>query len=90
MATGLLVRGQEVLANGRAIASEIVHGRWLRRLGKADVPVATPEDAARWGGAPHNLTLRAHYRTDTAGTERRMRATVRHSGVSERSAIWRL
>lgn len=68
-AAGVLSRTEEHLVAGDAVASEIVHDGWRRHLG-AHLPEITPEDAgsrlARIAGGA-DLTLYAHYTTDTAG-----------------------
>lgn len=79
LAAGLLSRDHEALAEGRAIASEIVNDRWIRRLVDTAIPAITPEDAGRRLGAltgHAGLTLYAHYQTDTAGHHGRMQGAV--------------
>jgi 2,3-bisphosphoglycerate-independent phosphoglycerate mutase len=70
LGAGLLNRHHEALARGEAIASEIVNDGWIRHLGLEDLPRVEPRSAG------HNLarltreadlTLFAHYHTDTAG-----------------------
>jgi len=67
---GVLDRHEEALAEGEAVASEIVNDGWIEKLGHTGVPRITPEAAggnlARVSRAAH-LTLYAHYSTDTAG-----------------------
>ncbi len=76
---GLLVRHEEALAREEAVSSEIVNDGWRRHLGFHDLPDPTPERAgrtlARLAGG-HDLTLYAHYATDTAGHRREMPAAV--------------
>ena len=76
---GLLSRDHRALAEGRAVASEIVNDRWIRWLGEAVIPAITPEDAGRRLGelTRHaGLTLYAHYQTDTAGHRGGMQGAV--------------
>ncbi|MGE0159586.1 MAG: alkaline phosphatase family protein [Gemmatimonadales bacterium] len=67
---GVLTRHEEELAAGTAVSSEIVNDGWRRHLGFDAVPDVT---AARAGAnlarvSRHaDLTLFAHYATDTAG-----------------------
>lgn len=67
---GVLDRHQEALASGQAVSSEIVNDGWRDRLGHKSVPDITAEQA---GGnlariaRDADLTLYAHYATDTAG-----------------------
>jgi len=67
---GLLNRHQEALGRGEAVSSEIVNDGWQHHLGHASLPSVTPEQA---GGnlariaAQADLTLYAHYTTDTVG-----------------------
>jgi hypothetical protein len=69
-AAGLLTRDHTALGRGEAVASEIVNDGWQRWVGSEAVPGVTPEGAgetlARIANA-HELTLFAHYSTDTAG-----------------------
>ena len=70
LAAGLLTRDHTALAEGCAVASEIVNDRWTRRLDEAVIPAITPEEAGRTLGelTRHSgLTLYAHYHTDAAG-----------------------
>lgn len=67
---GLLDRHQEALAVGEAVTSELDNEAWRRHLGPPDLPHISVTDAGRnlgriAGGA--DLTLYAHYGTDTAG-----------------------
>ncbi|MCG6957186.1 MAG: alkaline phosphatase family protein [Gemmatimonadetes bacterium] len=67
---GVLDRHEEALGAGHAVASEIVNDGWRRHLGHTALPRVTPEEAGRHlagiaGQA--ELTLYAHYATDTAG-----------------------
>jgi hypothetical protein len=83
-AAGVLDRHEEALAEGRAVASEIVNDGWRRHLGHATLPDVT----ARAAGAnlarisrEADLTVFAHYATDTAGhaqdMDRALEALVR-------------
>ena len=67
---GVLVRHEEALAAGAAVSSEIVNDAWRDRLGHSSVPRVTAREAgsnlARISGTA-DLTLYAHYSTDTAG-----------------------
>jgi len=67
---GLLDRHEEALGRGDAVSSEIVNDGWQRHLGHSFLPGVTPEQAganlARIAGQAE-LTLYAHYSTDTVG-----------------------
>jgi 2,3-bisphosphoglycerate-independent phosphoglycerate mutase len=67
---GLLDRHEEALGRGDAVTSEIVNDGWQRHLGHSFLPDVTPEQAganlARIA-AQADLTLYAHYSTDTVG-----------------------
>ena len=69
-AAGVLDRHEEALARGDAVASEILNDGWKRHLGHASLPDVTPRQAgvnlARIS-LTVDLTLFAHYATDTAG-----------------------
>lgn len=69
-AAGALVRHEEALGRGDAVASEIVNDGWRRHLGHASLPEVTAAEAganlARISRSA-DLTLFAHYATDTAG-----------------------
>jgi len=67
---GVLDRHEEALGEGRAVSSEIVNDGWKRHLGHDWLPDVTPEDAGRnlaRIAVEADLTLYAHYATDTAG-----------------------
>jgi 2,3-bisphosphoglycerate-independent phosphoglycerate mutase len=76
---GVLDRHEDALARGRAVASEIINDGWRRYLGHPDVPQITPQEAganlARISREA-DLTLYAHYATDTAGHAKDMVAAV--------------
>lgn len=70
LGAGLLHRHHEALARGEAIASEIVNDGWRRHLGLRDLPRVDAQDAGRNLARltrEADLTLFAHYQTDTAG-----------------------
>lgn len=76
---GVLDRHEEALAEGRAVSSEILNDGWKRHLGHAGLPDVTPERAGTNLAAiasGHDLTLYAHYATDTAGHRGRMEGAV--------------
>ena len=67
---GLLDRHEEALAEGTAVTSEILNDVWRRHLGPARLPDVTEAQAGRFLGRiaqEADLTLFAHYATDTAG-----------------------
>jgi hypothetical protein len=74
---GVLTRHEDALAEGAAIASEIVNDGWRLRLGFHALPEVTAREAgtnlARVSDAA-DLTLFAHYTTDSAGHARDMGA----------------
>ncbi|GMV06047.1 MAG: peptidase [Gemmatimonadota bacterium] len=66
---GILDRHEEALADGTAVTSEMTNDGWSRHFGH-DLPRITEEEAGRnLGriGGEADLTLWAHYATDTAG-----------------------
>jgi hypothetical protein len=70
LGAGLMTRHAEHLARGEAVTSEIVNDGWIRHLGPADLPRPTPLEAGRALGriaGSAELTLFAHYTTDTVG-----------------------
>jgi len=76
---GLLTRHEEALAEGRAVASEIVNDTWRRYLGPEWLPDVSEADAGRNLGriaGDADLTLFAHYATDTAGHRGGMQGAV--------------
>ncbi len=76
---GVLDRHEEALGSGDAVSSEIVNDGWKRHLGHGGLPDVTAAEAgANLAGivARHDLTLYAHYATDTAGHAREMPAAV--------------
>ena len=67
---GVLNRHEDELARGEAVASEIVNDGWRVHLGHDRVPAVTPEEAGAnlaSISASADLTLYAHYATDTVG-----------------------
>ncbi|HEX7091760.1 MAG TPA: alkaline phosphatase family protein [Longimicrobiales bacterium] len=72
-AAGLLTRHTAALGRGDAVASEITNEGWREHLGRLSLPATSPRRAghnlARIAAA-HDLTLFAHYATDTAGHRR--------------------
>ncbi len=79
-AAGVLDRHEEALAEGRAVASEIVNDGWRTHLGHDWLPVITEREAganlARVASGVE-LTLYAYYATDTAGHRGGMEGAVR-------------
>ena len=78
LAAGLLVRHTAELAAGTAVASEITNNGWRDRLHR-DVPDITARTAGHNLAAianAHDLTLFAHYATDTAGHTRLLAPAV--------------
>lgn len=78
-AAGLLTRDETHLARGEAVSSEFLNSSWRTRLGLTYLPEVSASQA---GGnlarivQGADLTLFAHYYTDTAGHERTMEAGV--------------
>lgn len=67
---GLLNRHEDALAAGTAVSSEISNEAWRRHLGHDFLPDVTDQEAGRNLGriaGTADLTLYAHYATDTAG-----------------------
>jgi 2,3-bisphosphoglycerate-independent phosphoglycerate mutase len=78
-AAGVLDRHEEALGDGSAVSSEIVNDGWKHHLGHDWLPDVTPREAGSNLGriaAAHDLTLFAHYTTDTAGHRQDMPAAV--------------
>lgn len=76
---GVLDRHEESLGSGDAVSSEIVNDGWRRHLGHDWLPDITPEQAGRnlaGIAGRHELTLYAHYSTDTAGHRSEMGPAV--------------
>lgn len=76
---GALTRSTPELERGHAIASEITNGGWREHLRRRGVPDIAPATAGRnlaAISADHDLTLFAHYSTDTAGHARDMGRAV--------------
>jgi len=79
LGAGVLTRHEPELIAGDAIASEITHNGWRERLGRTDIPAISAEQAGRNLAAianAHDLTLFAHYSTDSAGHLRDMDAGI--------------
>lgn len=79
LAAGLLTRHTAALERGDAVASEITNEGWREHLGRLSLPRISPEVAGRnlaTIAASHELTLFAHYATDTAGHRRDLAAGV--------------
>lgn len=76
---GALDRHEEALGAGEAVSSEIVNDGWRQQLGHDWLPEVTPHRAganlARIAGG-HDLTLYAHYTTDTAGHRGQMAGAI--------------
>lgn len=67
---GLLTRTHLDLSTSQAVSSEMTNGGWKKYLGFNDLPDVTAEQAGATLasiGWNHQLTLYAHYATDTAG-----------------------
>ncbi len=76
---GVLDRHEEALGEGRAVSSEIVNDGWREHLGHDWLPEVTEVQAGRVLSsiaAEADLTLYAHYATDTAGHTGSMDAAV--------------
>ncbi|MEX0856310.1 MAG: alkaline phosphatase family protein [Gemmatimonadota bacterium] len=76
---GLLNRDHEALAEGRAVASEIVNDGWRRVLGFSNLPSVSAANAGKnlaGIAALVDLTLFAHYQTDMAGHRGGMEGAV--------------
>jgi 2,3-bisphosphoglycerate-independent phosphoglycerate mutase len=80
LGAGVLNRHTVELERGDAIASEITNDGWREHLGRSSLPVIDAATAGRYlariAGA-HDLTLFAHYATDTAGHQREAAAARR-------------
>lgn len=80
VAAGLLGRGAAALRSHTAVASSITNERWQDHLGERAVPSVSAEEAGRTLAglaATAEVTLFAHYDTDTAGHRADMPAAVR-------------
>lgn len=69
-AAGVLDRHEDALAAGTAVASEILNDGWREHLGHSALPRVTAAEAGRnlaRISETADLTLYAHYATDTAG-----------------------
>jgi hypothetical protein len=76
---GLLDRHEEALGAGRAVSSEIINEGWRRHLGHNWLPSITEEQAGRnlaRIASTADVTLYAHYATDTAGHRGGMEGAV--------------
>ena len=76
---GVLDRHEEALGRGDAVSSEIVNDGWREHLGHDWLPQVSPATAgANLAGvsARADLTLYAHYTTDTAGHKQDMNEAV--------------
>ena len=70
LGAGVLTRHTAALERGDAVASEITNDGWIRHLGRTSLPRIESEAAGRnlaRIAAAHDLTLFAHYTTDTVG-----------------------
>jgi len=79
LGAGVLTRHTAELARGEAVASEITNDGWREHLGRTHLPRPTPAEAGRTLAAiaaAHDLTLFAHYSTDTAGHLRDLEAGI--------------
>ena len=74
---GVLTRHLEALRDGEAVSSEITNRGWRQHVGDVDeiTPSTAGRNLARIANA-HDLTLFAHYQTDTAGHAQDMSAAV--------------
>lgn len=78
-AGGFMTRHVDALSRGEAVASEIVNDGWRRHLGHEHLPRVTAAQAGAHLGrlaAGHELTLFAHYSTDTEGHRGGMEGSV--------------
>jgi hypothetical protein len=82
-AAGALIRHEEALAAGNAVASEIVNDGWRWHLVSSAKPDSVPDVTVHQAGVnlarvsrEADLTLFAHYATDTAGHARDMDVAV--------------
>ena len=70
LGAGILNRHTPDLARGEAIASEITNEGWRKHLRRTELPIVTPAEAGRnlaRIAAQNDLTLFAHYSTDSIG-----------------------
>jgi 2,3-bisphosphoglycerate-independent phosphoglycerate mutase len=79
LSAGVLDRDHASLASGEAVASEIVNDGWIEHLGHENLPRIGPEEAganlARLARSA-DLTVFAHYLTDTVGHKGGMAGAV--------------
>lgn len=76
---GLLTRHTAALERGDAVASEIINDGWIQNLGRLSLPEITPESAGQnlaQIATAHDLTLFAHYTTDTVGHRRDLAGAI--------------
>lgn len=76
---GVLTRRTPDLVRGDAVASEITNGGWRDRLGRTEVPpIGAAEAGANLAAIvnAHDLTLYAHWATDTVGHDRDMAKAI--------------
>lgn len=79
LGAGVLTRHTPDLAAGRAVASEITNRGWREHLGREEVPdIDAPTAGTRLAAIVReaDLTLYAHYATDTAGHARDLESAV--------------
>ncbi|MBW3553097.1 MAG: alkaline phosphatase family protein [Gemmatimonadetes bacterium] len=70
LGAGVLTRHTAALERGDAVATEITNDGWIRHLGRTSLPRLDPPAAGRnlaGIARAHDLTLFAHYTTDTVG-----------------------
>jgi hypothetical protein len=79
LGAGVLNRHEADIISGRAVASEITHDFWREASGRTEIPDIEPVQAGRnLSGIAnsHDLTLFAHYATDTAGHRKDLAAGI--------------
>ncbi|HJQ52547.1 MAG TPA: alkaline phosphatase family protein [Gemmatimonadaceae bacterium] len=84
LGAGVLNRDEADIISGNAVASEITHDSWRKFATRPDIPAIAPVQAGRNLARianSHDLTLFAHYATDSAGHLKDLTAGV---------AAWRL
>lgn len=79
LGAGVLKRHEADIISGNAIASEITHDFWRAASGRSEIPdiaaVQAGRNLARIANT-HDLTLFAHYGTDSAGHRKEMSAGI--------------